>query len=63
MDPTLLATSDNHKGELIPVDSKTALPTNSEVVHTESTTETDIQEDWFGVATADPASWLKGIDR
>jgi hypothetical protein len=63
MDPTLLATSEAHKGELIPVGSKTTLPTNSEVVHTGSTVDTGTQEDWLAAATADPASWLKGIDR
>ena len=63
MDSNLLATSDTHERKLIPLGSKTPAPTNSEMVRTGSTVETYTQEDWLGVATADPASWLKGIDR
>jgi hypothetical protein len=62
MELMLLPTVDTHKGELILGGSKTALSTNSEVVHKESTAKTDAQEDWLRTATAAPASWLKDID-
>ena len=62
MDPTRPTASTPRVGEPIPADraSFSTGPRGMRIVYLE---ESEAQEDWLSVATADPAFWLKRVDR
>jgi len=62
VDPTRPTASTPRVREPIPAD-RTFFSTGPQGMRTGYTKEADAQEDWLSVATADPALWLKGVDR
>jgi hypothetical protein len=62
MDPTRPTASTARVKEPMPVD-RASFSTGPQVMKTGYTDESSTQEDWLSLATADPAFWLKGVNR
>ena len=62
MDPALPTASTLDLREPISAD-RVSFPAGTQSMRIGYTPDTEAQEDWLSVATADPAFWLKRVDR